>query len=36
LNEQTAAEVQTLAKEARSVGEEVKTIVQASDEKFVT
>jgi len=38
LNElkQTAAEVQTLAKEARSVAEEAKTIVLASDEKFVT
>jgi hypothetical protein len=36
LNEQTAAEAQTLAKEARSVAEEVKTIVKASDEKFVT
>jgi len=36
LNEQTAAEAQTLAKEARSVAEDAKTIVPASDEKFVT
>ena len=36
LNEQIAAEAQTPVKEARFVAEEAKTIVQASDEKFVT